>query len=120
MKSLRRVLFIPVVAILIASLLIILKIYTHETLEPYAFWTFVATCAVFVGLLIWEARDIVTSWEMPEPEDPPKSEEVIYPKPIDKATEALKTAEEYAKHSNGRVKIKIDIEDSKDKKDKKD
>jgi hypothetical protein len=120
MKTLRRVLYIPVVAILIASLLIVFKIYTHETLEPYAFWVLVATSAVFVGLLIWEARDIVQSWEMPEPEDPPKSEEIIYPKPLEKAKEALQTADEFAKHVNGRVKIKIDIEDSKDKKDKKD
>jgi hypothetical protein len=118
MKTLRRVLYIPVVAILVASFLIVFKIYTHETLEPYAFWVLVATCAVFVGLLIWEARDIVRSWDMPEPEDPPKSEEIIYPKPLEKAQEALKTADEFAKHANGRVKIKIDIEDSK--KDKKD
>jgi len=115
MKTLRRVLYIPVVAILIASLLIVLKIYTHETLEPYAFWTLIGTSALFVGLLIWEARDVVNSWEMPEPEDPPKYEEVIYPKELDKKTqEALRTAEEYAKHSNGRVKIKIDVEDNKE------
>lgn len=114
MKTLRRVLFIPVVAILVASALIVLKIYTHEFLEPYAFWTLVATCGIFIGLLIWEARDIAHSWEMPEPEDPPKSEDVIYPKPLDKAQEALKTAEDYAKHANGRVKISIDVEDSKE------
>ena len=120
MKTLRRVLYVPVVAILIASLLIVTKIYTHETLEPYAFWVLVGTCVFFVGLLIWEARDVVNSWEMPEPEDPPKSEEIIYPKPLEKAQEALKTADEFVKHQNGRVKIKIDIEDAKDKKDKKD
>lgn len=114
MRPLRRVLFIPVVAILLASLLIVTKIYTHETLEPYAFWVLVATSAVFVGLLIWEARDIANSWEMPEPEDPPKSEEIIYPKSLDKTQEAIKNAEDYAKNQNGRVKVKIDIEDSKE------
>lgn len=114
MRPLRRVLFIPVVAILIASGLIVLKIYTHETLAPYAFWVMLVSCGLLVGLLIWEAKDIANSWEMPEPEDPPKSEEIIYPKSLDKAQEALKKAEEYAKHENGRVKIKIDVEDSKE------
>jgi hypothetical protein len=117
MRPLRRVLFIPVVALLIASGLIVLKIYTHETLEPYAFWVMLVSCIMLVALLIWEARDIAVSWEMPEPEDPPKSEEIIYPKAIDKAQDALKKAEEYAKHQNGRVKIKIDVEDPKDNKE---
>ena len=113
MKTLRRLLYVPVVAVLIGALLIVFKIYTYESLESQAVIVAIVAAGLFLAMLAWEVHDITRSWELPEPEEPPKSVTIIYPKPLDKAEEALEKAEQFANHANGRVRIRIDIDESK-------
>jgi hypothetical protein len=115
MKQVRRMILIPVAIILTIAMLLIFRVFTFETeyaLDEIAIFTAIVTGLLFFGLLLWEVRDRSKNWEYPEPEEAPKSETVIYPKPLDDAIDAVEKAEDFAKHANGRVQINIDIEDA--------
>lgn len=120
MKQIRRMILIPVIAVLVIALLLIFQVIKFETelpLENIATVAAIVTGILFASLLIWEVRDTTREWEMPEPEEPPTSHTVIYPKPLEKmeeAIEAVENAEDFAKRANGRVQIDIDIEDSRE------
>ena len=120
MKQIRRLILLPVIAVLVVALLVIFQVITVDTEYPL---DNIATIIAFVsgalasGLLGLEARDTTKSWEHPEPEEPPKSETIVYPKEletIEEAIEAVEKAEGYAKRANGRIQIDIDIEDARE------
>ena len=120
MKQIRRMILVPVVVVLVIALLFIFQVINFETnypLETIATITAFVTGFVLTGLLGWEVRDTTKGWEMPEPEEPPKSEAVVYPKELKKMEEAMESvekAEDYAKRANGRIQIDIDIEDARE------
>jgi hypothetical protein len=117
MKQIRRMILVPVVIILTIAILLIFQVITFETeypLDNIATITAIVTALLMFGLLMWEVRDTSKRWEYPEPEEPPKSETVIYPKPLDDALEAVEKAEDFVKHANGRIRINIDIEDARE------
>ena len=120
MKQIRRMILLPVIAVLVIALLLVFQVITFETelpLETIATMTAVVSAILASGLLGWEVRDSTKSWEHPEPEEPPKSQKIVYPKPIEtieEAMEAVEQAEDYAKRANGRVQINIDIEDARE------
>lgn len=117
MKQIRRMILVPVAIVLVISMLLIFRVITFETgyaLDDIATFTAIVTGLLLFALLMWEVRDTTKSWEHPEPEEAPKSETIIYPKPkaVDDALDAIEKAEDFAKHANGRVQINIDIEDA--------
>ena len=117
MRLIRRLLYLPLITILTIALLLILGIISINTSLPLS--DMAPIVAIISGLILllffaMDMREATRNWQLPEPEDPPKSEMVVYPKPLKDAVEAIEVAEEYLEKSNGRVHIEIDIEDPED------
>lgn len=86
-----------------------------------------------LAVLALEMRMTLRSWQLPEPEDPPGSDRIIYPTtpedifpplptvppappvhprpPVDDAVKAVETAEAFAHKANGRVRISLEVDD---------
>ena len=69
---------------------------------------------VLVLAMGMEARTMVQGWELPEPEEPPTTDKIIYPKPLDNAANAVQEAKKFSKRATEKVRIEIDVEDSRD------
>ncbi|MEL6309106.1 MAG: hypothetical protein AAFV98_02985 [Chloroflexota bacterium] len=112
MNFVRRVLYLPLLLVVAASLLIIFGVINLDINIPVS-WEIVAAIAggLLVTMFLVDMRIATRSWEHPEPEDPPRSDKVIYPTPIEDAVESIEEAEDFVAHANGRVKIAIDIEE---------
>lgn len=112
MQILRRLLYIPVIATLVAALLVIFNVINPDIELPISAELIASIAGVLLtGLLAVDARKTTQSWQHPEPEDPPKTEAVIYPKMLEDTVDAIKEAENFAEHVNGRVKIVVDVEE---------
>lgn len=81
----------------------------------------IATTIAFIagGLLlsvgVLEAQAVLRSWRVPEPEDPPRSDRVIYPIPLDdederveKALHSMEQAEDFVEQTKRRVTIEVE------------
>ena len=120
MKNLHRWLVVPAIIILVVAFLLFTERIAIDTSLPLQTISMIA--AVVAGALLLmtvglETRNTVKSWEMPEPEDPPTSDDVIYPKELDDIAEAVESvdkAEGFSKRATERVRIEIDIEDAQD------
>jgi hypothetical protein len=117
MKHIHRWLFIPAILILIAVFLVLTGRVKIETSLPLH--TISLIVAVVAGLLLvlamgFEARTMVKGWELPEPEEPPTTDKVIYPKPLEKAASAVQEADKFSKRATDKVRIEIDVEDARD------
>ena len=106
--------------ILVAAFLLFTGRITIDTTLPLQTISMIAA-AVAGGILLvtvgLETRNTVKSWEHPEPEEPPTSDQVIYPKELDDVFEAVESVEEadkFSKRASERVRIEIDIEDARD------
>lgn len=112
MELLRKILYVPLVIVLGGALLLIFNVISVDIDLPLSIEA-IATIAgiALTGLLILDARATVSSWEHPEPEEPPVSTKVIYPKSLEETVEAMQEAEEFLAKANGRVEISIDIEE---------
>jgi hypothetical protein len=117
MKHFHRWLFVPAILILIAVFLVLTGRITIETGLPLNTISMIA--AVVAGLVLvlamgLEARAMVQGWELPEPEEPPTTDKVIYPKPLDNAATVVEEAKKFSKRATEKVRIEIDVEDSRD------
>ena len=117
MKHIHRWLFVPAILILIAVFLVLTGRINIETGLPLNTISMVA--AVVAGLVLvlamgLEARAMVQGWELPEPEEPPTTDKVIYPKPLDNAANAVQEAKKFSKRATEKVRIEIDVEDLRD------
>ncbi|GAB5491313.1 MAG: hypothetical protein Phog2KO_15280 [Phototrophicaceae bacterium] len=112
MQFLRRLLYVPVIVLLGGALLLIFNVISLDINLPLSVEAIAGIAGVaLAGLLVMDARTTVAQWEHPEPEDPPISTKVIYPKTIEETVDAFQEAEEFASKVNGRVQISIDIEE---------
>jgi hypothetical protein len=117
MKHFHRWLFIPAILILIAVFLVLTGRVNIDIGLPLN--TIGMIAAVVAGLMLivatgMEARTMVRGWELPDPEEPPTTDKVIYPKPLDKAANAVEEAKKFSKRATDKVRIEIDVEDSRD------
>jgi len=117
MKQILRLLIIPAVLVLLAAALLLFGVFSIESelpLENIARIAAVVAALLLSGILAFEVRALVKSWQLPEPEDPPQSDRVIEPKPLDDTFDALHEAEQFGQRAAERVLIDIDIEDARD------
>lgn len=117
MNNIHRWLVIPAILILIGAFMLLTGRITVETTLPLQTITMIA--AAVAGLVVMvamglEARTMSKGWELPEPEEPPTTDKVIYPKPLDDTMDSIKEANKFSKRATERVRIEIDIEDSRD------
>lgn len=116
-SHIRRWFVLPAILVLILSVLVLtetLEIYSDLPVELIAYAAAGVAGLILLTVMGLEGRAIVRSWELPEPEDPPRSEEVIHPKPLDDAEESIEQAETFSRRATERVQIDIDIEDARD------
>lgn len=115
MQFIRRILYIPLLILLGGALLLVFNVISVDIDFPIGIeWIATIIAGVLVTMFLMDMRLATYSWRHPEPEEPPKSEAVIYPKPMEdtmKAVKSMDEAEDFAKQMNGRVKIAIDIEE---------
>lgn len=112
MELFRKILYVPIMLVLGGALLLIFNVISLDIDLPLSVEAIAAIAGVaLTGLLVLDARSTVASWEHPEPEEPPISTKVIYPKSLEETVEALHDAEDFLSKANGRVKISIDIEE---------
>lgn len=118
MHFIRRILYLPLLLVVAGALLAIFGVISLDIELPVSFEIIAAIAGGLLGVMFLADMRLATrSWQHPEPEEPPKSDAIIYPKPLDDMVEAVETiekAEDYIAKANGRVKIAIDIEDPED------
>ena len=117
MKHIHRWLFIPAILILIMVFLLLTGRITIETGLPLNTISLIAAAVAGLVLVLamgMEARTMAKGWELPEPEEPPTTDKVIYPKPLDKAANAVNEADKFSKRATEKVRIQIDVEDARD------
>ena len=117
MNNIHRWLAIPAILILIAAFLLLTGRITIDTNLPLHTISLIA--AAVAGLVVvvtmgLEARTMAKNWELPEPEEPPTTNKVIYPKPLENVSDAMEQADKFSKKATDRVRIEIDIEDSRE------
>ncbi len=113
----RRWFIFPAVLVLMVSVLVLngtLKIYSELPVELIAYAAAGVAALILLTVMGLEGRAIVRSWELPEPEEPPRSTKVIEPKPLDEAEESIEQVETFSRRATERVQIDIDIEDARD------
>lgn len=117
-KQIRRILMIPAIIVLVAALLFVFDVVSIDSQLPI---NTIAMIAAVVGgvlltsLLSWEGVATVRGWQLPEPEEPPTTDKVIYPKAptiIEEVEEMMDKAEAFGNKSNERVQIEIDTADA--------
>jgi hypothetical protein len=116
-SHMRRWFILPAILVLIVSVLVltdVLEVYSDLPIELIAYATAGVAALILLTVLGLEGRAIVRSWELPEPEEPPRSKKVIEPKPLDDAEDAVEQAETFSRRATERVQIDIDIEDARD------
>lgn len=112
MKHLHRWLILPAVVVLVAVTLIMLDILPVDPGVDIPLLPFAVTAGlVLLIALSIEGYQAMQRWQLPEPEDPPHSDKVIHPQPLD---EAVDEAEQFAQKATERVRIEIDVEDARD------
>lgn len=120
MKHIHRWLIVPAILILVVAFLLLTGRVSIDTALPLHTISMVAAVVAGFVLLVTvglETRNTVKSWELPEPEEPPTSDEVIYPKELNnvvEAVEAVEKADKFSKRATDKVRIEIDIEDARD------
>jgi hypothetical protein len=116
-NKIHRWLAIPAILVLIAAFLLLTGRITIDTSLPlHTISLIAAAVAGFVVVIVMglEARTMTKSWELPEPEEPPTTDKVIYPKPLENVADSMEEADKFSKKATERVRIEIDIEDSRD------
>lgn len=83
----------------------------YDPLETGGFIVAVVAIVLLAGLGFFEVRRIVRGWQLPDPEDPPRSDKVIMPKPLDKVERKMGDAEDYVKRAIEKRRIEIEIEE---------
>ncbi|MDQ7026581.1 MAG: hypothetical protein Q9P01_06460 [Anaerolineae bacterium] len=116
-NNIHRWFFIPAILILIGAFMLLTGRITIETTLPLQTISMIA--AAVAGLVVvvtmgLEARTMAKNWQLPEPEEPPTTDKVIYPTPLDDTMDSLKEADKFSKRATERVRIEIDIEDARD------
>lgn len=112
MQFLRRLLYVPIIIVLVGALLLIFNVISLDLTFPVSI-ELIAMIAggVLTVLAFMDVRATIAAHQYPEPEDPPKSTKIIYPKIMEEAVESFNEAEEFVVKANGRVEIEIDIEE---------
>lgn len=112
MQVIRRLLYLPIVALLVGSLLSIFDLMHFGVRLPVSVEVVAGIAGGILALLaVVDMRVTTTSYVHPEPEEPPRSTKIIYPKVLEDTVESFQEAEEFVVKANGRVKINIDIEE---------
>ena len=112
MQLIRKLLYIPIVVLLIGTLLSIFDIMHFGVRLPVGVHTIAIVAGIaLVGWFIFDMSATATTYEHPEPEEPPRSTKIIYPRALEESVEALNEAEEFLVKANGRVEIEIDFEE---------
>jgi len=104
--------YLPIVVLLVGSLLSIFDLMHFGVRLPVSVEVVAAIAGGILALLaVVDMRLTTTTYTHPEPEEPPRSSKVIYPKVLEETVDAFQEAEEFVVKANGRVKINIDIEE---------
>ena len=117
MKHIHRWLFIPAILILIAVFLVLTGRIRIETGLPINTISMIAALVAGIVLIVAmgiEARTVAKGWQLPEPEEPPTTDKIIYPKVLDDTADVVKEAKRFSKRATEKVRIEIDVEDSRD------
>jgi hypothetical protein len=132
MKTLRRLLFVPALIVLGGAVLVMMNIIAPDTdlpLQQIAMIAAAVAGSMLAVLSIWEGYATVQGWTLPDPEEPPSADYVIYPKdPVNKVEITIQTiddaedfsqkAQDSAQHdidteharANGKKRVEIDLE----------
>lgn len=113
MKFVRRLILfssIIIMALCVAIVHDVIRIDWTVDLRPVA----ISAGVVALLLLSFESYKIMRSWQLPRPEDPPRSDKMIVPKEPEKPIPVVEQAETFAKAAVRRVKISLDVEESDD------
>lgn len=122
MQMIRRLFYVPIIILLAGCLLSIFNIMHFGVQLPISVQTVALIAGGVLALLaVFEFRPVLSTYEHPEPEDPPRSTKIIYPQdmndPIEIEYEVVKTieeAEDFVAKANGRIEISIDIEEDEE------
>ncbi len=110
MKLLRRLILFAamiIMAICVAIVRDVISVDWGVDLRPVA----IAAGSVALALLGVESYKILRSWQLPRPEDPPRTDKVVLPKEPEKPMPVIEQAETFSKAAVRRVKINLDVED---------
>ncbi|MGJ3240240.1 MAG: hypothetical protein ACFE0Q_16145 [Anaerolineae bacterium] len=111
MQWIRRLLYLPLIGVLVGTVLIMFNIVEFDRELPIAIeWIAMLAGGLLSMFTLLDMRQS-NAYEHPEPEEPPRSTKVIYPKVLEKTVESMHEAEEYVVKANGRIDIEIDIEE---------
>lgn len=98
-----------------AFLLEWITIESNLPLDTVATVVAVGAGILLLGITAIEVQSILRSWQVPEPEDPPRSDRIIMPIPLDddderveKAVHSVEQAEEFAEQTKRRVTIEVE------------
>lgn len=112
MLFLRRLLYVPIIVVLVGALLLIFNVIKLDMVFPVSIELIAMIAGGFLTVLAFmDVRATVAYNQYPESEDAPKSTKVIYPKVMEEAVESFNEAEEFVVKANGRVEIEIDFEE---------
>jgi len=117
MKKLHRWLILPALVALVGAALLYFGVIAIETdlpIESIALMVGAVAGLMLLAALGMEGRNVVQSWEMPEPEDPPSADYIIEPKPLQEALDSTEEAERFSRRATERILIDIDVEDARD------
>jgi len=110
MQFLRRLLYVPIIIVLVGALLLIFNVINLDWTLPVSIELIAMLAGGFLTVLAF--MDVrATVYVHPEPEEPPKSTKIIYPKVMEDAVESFNEVEEFVVKANGRVEIEIDFEE---------
>lgn len=113
MKLARRIVLfaaIIIMAICVAIVREVIRVDWDINLRPVA----ITAGAIALTLLSFEGYQILRSWQLPHPEDPPRTDKVILPKEPEKPVPVIQQAEDFGKAAVRRVKINLDVEKDDD------
>lgn len=112
MMTTRRILMTTTALSLGVGLFLLTSATLDEAIRTAIIITMGISGVVLIGSALLEIRQVTREWDLPEPEEPPTSRDVIRPRdPVNDAIQAIENAEQYKSDTETRVRIKIDIQD---------
>ena len=112
MHFLRRLLYVPIIIVLVGAMLLIFNVIDLDWNLPISAELIAIIAGGMLTLFaVMDMRAAASASDYPEPEEPPRTTKIIYPKVLEDAVDSFHEAEEFVIKANGRVEIEIDIEE---------
>lgn len=116
--SVRRIIGLVALVVFAIAGAILLGWITLEGGNSVATVVALVSGVMLLGVGFVEAQAVLRSWQVPEPEDPPRSDRVIMPtllddddervEKVDKAVQSVEQAEDFVEQTKRRVTIDVE------------